>query len=182
MSDLFKSTSESFIKSIDFDNQIASDKQKYGNWVLGIATAGIALLITQESKIIADSIVEIISPKILLRISLILNSVSLVIGASSFFMFNKQVDYNRQSQTLVLRQELFYISGEISGAGISGSSATDMIRRITLCDFLENEDKKKFSSARLKSNRAGNWAEKLLISQQICTSLSYAIIVIVAYG
>jgi hypothetical protein len=37
MSEFVKVITASSVRSIEFDSQIASDKQKYSNWLLGLA-------------------------------------------------------------------------------------------------------------------------------------------------
>jgi hypothetical protein len=164
MSDFARAIASSFNRAIEFDNQIASDKQKFSNWILGLATAGFALALTQAEKILAQSWASREFGNVVLKSSAATFVVSAIVGAVVVRCLDRQVDFNRQSMTLILRQELL-LSFESSPLSNEHEPPEETIRKITSGEYLDADNRKTYDDARIKSKRAGTWAERLLIIQ-----------------
>jgi hypothetical protein len=181
MSDLAKAIGASFNRAVEFDNQIATDKQKFSNWILGLATAGFALALTQADKILAHSWASPDIGNIVLKSSAATFVISAIVGAVVVRCVDRQVDFNRQSMTLILRQELL-LSFATTSWSHSEESTEGVVSKITSGEYLDSELRKTFAEARVKSKTAGTWAERLLIAQQVLVALGYTAIFAVAVG
>ena len=181
MGDIAKAIGASFIRSIEFDNQIASDKQKCSNWILGVATAGFALALTQGDKILTDSWASPYIGNFVLKSSAATFIVSAIIGAVVVRCVDQQVDFNRQSMTLILRQELLLLFTTPEWSR-NDELPEEVIKKITSGKYLDEENKKTYDETRAKSDSFGKWAERLLIVQQVLVALGYATLFSVAIG
>lgn len=181
MSDFAKAIGASFNRAIEFDNQIASDKQKYANWILGLATAGFAVALTQADKILAHSWASPAMGNIILKSSAAVFILSALVGAIVVRCVDRQVDFNRQSMTLILRQELLLVFGSPPWSH-GNESAESVVRKLTSGEYLDPDNRKTYDEARTKSKTAGTWAERLLIVQQVLVAMGYGAIFGVAVG
>ena len=181
MSDFAKAIGASFNRAIEFDNQIASDKQKYSNWILGLATAGFAVALTQADKILAHSWASPAVGNIALKSASATFILSALVGAAVVRCVDRQVNFNRQSMTLILRQELLLLFG--SPPWSHGDEAPEsVVRKLTSGEYLDVDNRKTYEETRVKSKAAGTWAERLLVVQQVLVALGYAAIFGVAIG
>lgn len=181
MSEFAKAIGASFIRAIEFDNQIASDKQKYSNWILGLATAGFAVALTQADKILAHSWAPPAVGNIVLKSSAALFILSALVGAVVVRCMDRQVDFSRQSMTLILRQELLLAFA--SPPWSHGDEPPEkFIRKATTGEYLDAENKKTYDETRSKSKADGTWAERLLILQEVLVAFGYVAIFGVAVG
>jgi hypothetical protein len=181
MSDFAKAIGASFNRAIEFDNQIASGKQKYSNWILGLATAGFTVALTQTDKILAHTWASPVVGNIALKSAAAIFILFALVGAVVVRCVDRQVDFNRQSMTLILRQELLLVFS--SPPWSHGEEPPEkIVRKLTSGQYLDAENRKTYEEARLKSKVAGTWAERLLVFQQVLVGIGYATIFDVAVG
>ena len=159
---------EGAVKAIQFDLDVESDRLKYSAWCSALATAGLALVLSNADKLLPTSpapAVRTLSSVLVIAIPLI---ASAALGAWVNWQTNKESERKRQEMTLILKQRLLVL-----GDSDTKAEGRELLRQLVQKKFLEHEDQEFLTKiARETSRQIGG--DKLLLWQQSLLVVGYA--------
>jgi len=173
---LGKLITERYSQAREFDNTIASDTKRYTSWVLGIATAGFALAMTQQDKIL---------DKTGGAGTLILNCVAAVfmlsalVGALVVRYIDLKIAANREIVSLLFRQEILLAGEGESSTRLGRLQPQEAIAAVCAGEFL-GDKRARYDELRTKLSNAGKMAGRLFIAQHVLVACGYLAIFVVA--
>ncbi|MFW2374838.1 MAG: hypothetical protein ACN4GM_17070 [Gammaproteobacteria bacterium] len=107
LSSSIDAASKTLIEITSLDNQVLSDHLKYSEWVLGISTAGFALIVGRFDKIIETSWLNNESTELsILTAACVLLICSAVSGAYVKIKIGTAMEFGRKRLSMVLQQNL----------------------------------------------------------------------------
>jgi len=110
MKDIIEAATEAHNDAIEFDTRVAEDKLRYSTWILGVATAGFALALTQSDKLLRAPFISPNIGKWVLATSALLFLISAAAGAIVKQFVNEQLYHYRRMMTFHLKQELILLA------------------------------------------------------------------------
>ena len=156
---LIESVTDGKVRAISFDLEIQIDKLKYSNWLSALATAGIALLVTNFDKVTPTWAVlgalAVIGP-ITAALSL---TASLAVGGFIHWALNRSFDRKRQQMTLYIKQKCRLYSGDAVF-----KEGDDVFKGIASAKYLSLENQEYLEKLDKESKREPN-EERLLLMQ-----------------
>lgn len=153
-------------KALTEQIKISEDASKYSNWFLGIASAGIALLIARFDLTIQQTwMSQIYSPLFLVFTGLVF-LVSLLLGAVHHYLSMQEIQQLRVLVTLFGAQRLLPFFNHPDYPNPK-EIPLDMHSKISNGELLNQNQLEKFSFCQAKAKRYRTWQEKTLFYQQI---------------
>lgn len=166
---LIEALTDGKLRAISFDLEIEVDKLKYSGWLSALATAGIALLITNFEKVIlpisALGAFAIAGP-ISAALSL---AASLVVGGFFPWTLNKSFDRKRQEMTLFVKQKCLLYSGDATI-----DAGDDLFKKIADGKYLSSANQEYLGKLDKDSKKAPN-EERVLLAQVILVAAGFLV-------
>jgi len=153
--------------------KISEDASKYSTWFLGIATAGIAVVVSKFDALIEQTwIVEKYSPLLLVIIGVILLG-SLLLGVFHHYASMLEISQLRVLIALFGAQRLIPF---FNHPDYPKDVPMEMHIKISNGELLNATQIEKFNSCRAKSKQYRLWQEQSLLYQQILAGLGYLLL------
>lgn len=157
--------------------KISEDASKYSAWFLGIATSGIALLVSRFDAIIGQTwIIEIYSPYLLVISGVILLG-SLLYGVLHHYASMLEISQLRVLTTLFGAQRLIPF---FNHPDYPKDVPQEMHIKISNGELLNATQIEKFNSCRAKSKQFRRRQEKFLLYQQLSAGLGYLLLFVIS--
>lgn len=174
-SDFIKFVAESTLlheKALTEQIKLSEDANKYSNWFLGIASAGIAVLIARFDITIQQTwIAECFSPFVLIITGLVF-LVSLLLGTLHHYLSMQEISQLRVLMTLFGAQRLLPFFNHPDYPNPE-QIPLDMHNRISKGELLNQSQLEKFHSCQSKAKLYRKWQGKALFYQQIFSGIGY---------
>ena len=157
------------VRAISFDLEIQIDKLRYSGWLSALATAGMALLITNFEKV-SPSFPMLGAFAVAGPISAALSlTASLVMGGFLHWTLNKSFDRKRQEMTLLIKQKCLLYSGD---AAIEAGD--DLFDKIANGKYLSSANKEYLEKLNKDSKRQPD-EERVLLAQAVLVIVGFLI-------
>lgn len=157
--------------------KISEDANKYSAWFLGIATAGVAVLIARFDLIIEQTwMLEIYSPYFLIVAGVTFLG-SLLLGVLHHYLSMLEISQLRVITTLFGAQRLIPFFNHPDNPK---EVPVEMHIKISNGELLNPKQIDKLNSCRVKSKEYRRWQEKALLNQQILAGFGYVILFLIS--
>ena len=157
--------------------KISEDANKYSAWFLGIATAGVAVLIARFDLIIEQTwMLEIYSPYFLIVAGVTFLG-SLLLGVLHHYLSMLEISQLRVIITLFGAQRLIPF---FNHPDYPKEVPAEMHIKISNGALLNPKQIDKLNSCRVKSKEYRRWQEKALLNQQILAGFGYVILFLIS--
>ena len=157
--------------------KISEDANKYSAWFLGIATAGVAVLIARFDLIIEQTwMLEIYSPYFLIVAGVTFLG-SLLLGVLHHYWSMLEISQLRVIITLFGAQRLIPF---FNHPDYPKEVPIEMHIKISNGELLNPKQIDKLNSCLVKSKEYRRWQEKALLNQQILAGFGYVILFLIS--
>jgi len=166
-------------KALTEQIKIAEDASKYSNWFLGIASAGIALLIGRFDLTIQQTwMSEIYSPLFLVLTGLVF-LLSLLLGVLHHYLSMQEIQHLRVLVTLFGAQRLlpFFDHPDYPNPK---EIPLDMHIKISNGELLNQNQLEKFRLCHAKAKQYRTWQVNALFYQQVLSGLGYVCLFLIS--
>lgn len=161
---------------VRLNDQRADDRLKYSSWLLAVATAGIALSLTQVGNILGNNDTSVLFGKEILVYASVLFLISALVGATLRLLTNYQKGENSTSLTLILLQKIYMWTSEPDQAASAWKDMLVVYSHFMDGALLSAESQQEFRKSQIRSDRANKWSRWCLVAQQILIFAGYILV------
>jgi hypothetical protein len=166
-----------------FDAEIYSGDLKYSAWYIAISMMGLTILVTKGEMLVGNAkSLAIPFLEYLIPLSITLFFLSLITGAMIKYKINRIQALNRKRMSYLLDQKDYVIANASDLVG-SYSSNDELLEKIQFGDYLGQKKNEEIIGIFKKIYINQDKYNKLMIFQQVLSSLSFIILLFLAiYG
>lgn len=179
-SQMLEVITETRLRVITFDMEIAADHLKYSTWSAALATAGVAVIITKRGDITSTFFIGAF-----VRWSIVIAGLTLVLAVAAaayiHWKVNRLLDAERHIMTLALKQRVRVMGGALTRDYDDPSRRDLLVFGDAILDheYLNADDKEKLDEY-LRKAFDPEKLERPLFLQSVLTASGYAILLLIA--
>lgn len=159
------------VNAVDWDLQIARDKQKYSGWFLAFSTGGLALIAARFDALVKDSWITAECAFLALVLATAALLTACIFGIAHHYFTNEIIANHRRHMTLILGRKckLFLKEHEFESIDIFAEQIWDE-------KHLDEKEKELKDDIENENCRYEKWSKIMLRGQQALAGLGYLLL------
>ena len=173
LTEIVRAAVDAVLKAAEFDSKILDDKLQYSAWILGIATAGFAIAVTQSDKILAGATLGPSAGTRIVNGAAALFGISALVGALLKKQVNDGLEAIRKSTTLILKQQMLIDAGAVAVPSADEADPRQLLRNLLDAKYLSAANVADYAEHETAQQTAEGAVARLLVVQQSFVACGY---------